>query len=51
VTNEHLVIEGAAAAGPAAILSGRIAVEGSVAVVLTGANIDSHRLVDVLAAG
>jgi len=48
VTNEHLVIEGAAAAGPAAILSGQIELKGNVAVILTGANIDTARLIDVL---
>jgi threonine dehydratase len=48
VTHEHLVIEGAAAAGPAAILSGQIALKGNVAVILTGANIDRERLIDVL---
>jgi threonine dehydratase len=48
VIQEHLVIEGAAAAGPAAILSGALKLEGSVAVILTGANIDRERLVDVL---
>jgi threonine dehydratase len=48
VTNEHLVIEGAAAAGPAAILGGQIDLRGNVAVILTGANIDRERLVDVL---
>ena len=45
VTNEHLVIEGAAAAGPAAILGGQIELKGNVAVILTGANIDSGRVV------
>ena len=44
VTHEHLVIEGAAAAGPAAILSGQIELKGNVAVILTGANIDRDRL-------
>jgi threonine dehydratase len=48
VSQEHLVIEGAAAAGPAALLSGKINVKGNVAIVLTGANIDTARLVDVL---
>jgi threonine dehydratase len=48
VTNEHLVIEGAAAAGPAAILGGEIALKGTVAVILTGANIDSERLASLL---
>jgi threonine dehydratase len=44
VTNEHLVIEGAAAAGPAAILSDQLNLSGKVAVILTGANIDSNLL-------
>ena len=48
VTNEHLVIEGAAAAGPAAILGGQIGLKGNVAVILTGANIDSEKLADLL---
>ena len=48
VRHEHLVIEGAAAAGPAALLSGKIDVKGNVAVVLTGANIDTPRLIEVL---
>lgn len=48
VSREHLVIEGAAAAGPAALLSGRIRTPGNVAVVLTGANIDRERLMDAL---
>lgn len=48
VTNEHVLIEGAAAAGPAAILGGQIALKGNVAVVLTGANIDADRLIDIL---
>jgi threonine dehydratase len=48
VTHEHLLIEGAAAAGPAAILGGHVPLKGNVAVVLTGANIDAERLSDVL---
>jgi threonine dehydratase len=48
VTNEHLVAEGAAAVGPAAILSGQLNVKGTVAVILTGANIDADRLCSVL---
>lgn len=48
VAHEHLVVEGAAAAGPAALLSGKLKPAGNVAVVLTGANIDTTRLVDVL---
>jgi threonine dehydratase len=48
VTHEHLVIEGAAAAGPAAVLGGLIDVKGNVVVILSGANIDPERLTDVL---
>lgn len=48
VTNEHIVIEGAAAAGPAALLGGRIQPTGNIAVVLSGANIDAARLLSVL---
>jgi len=48
VAHEHLVIEGAAAAGPAAVLDGQMELKGNVAVILTGANIDSERLTDVL---
>ena len=48
--HEHLIVEGAAAAAPAALLSGRIKPAGRVAVVLTGANIDPERLVEVLEA-
>lgn len=44
VTHEHLIIEGAAAAAPAAIIGGRLELKGRVAVILTGANIDSDRL-------
>jgi threonine dehydratase len=48
VTNEHVLIEGAAAAGPAAILGDHVDVNGSVAVVLTGANIDAGPLMEIL---
>lgn len=48
VSHEHLVIEGAAAAGPAALLSGRVQARGNVAVVLSGANIDGNVLADAL---
>ncbi len=48
VTNEHLVIEGAAAAAPAALLSGKVRIDGNVAVILSGANVDRERLLDVL---
>lgn len=48
VAREHLVVEGAAATGVAALLAGKVRAEGDVAVILSGANIDSDRLVDVL---
>jgi threonine dehydratase len=48
VSKEHLVIEGAAAAGPAAILGGQVELKGHIAVILTGANIDTATLVEVL---
>lgn len=48
VSREHLVIEGAAATGPAALLTGKVMANGNVAIVLTGANIDSHVLARLL---
>jgi threonine dehydratase len=48
VKHEHVLIEGAAAAGVAAILGGRIQLRENTAVVLTGANIDTDRLVSVV---
>jgi threonine dehydratase len=46
--NEHLVIEGAAAAGLAALASGQLDVKGQrVVAVLTGANIDAEKLRDL----
>lgn len=48
IVNEHLVIEGAAAAGAAALLSGRVDPRGNVAVILSGANIDSNVLAELL---
>lgn len=48
IKHEHVVIEGAAAAGVAAVLGGKVQLRGNVAVILTGANIDAERLVDVL---
>jgi threonine dehydratase len=46
--HEHILIEGAAAAGVAAILGGKVQRLGNVAVILTGANIDPERILDVL---
>jgi threonine dehydratase len=48
VAEEHLVIEGAAAAAPAALLSGKIRARGNTAVVLSGANVDRSVLAAVL---
>ena len=48
VTHEHLVIEGAAAAGVAAVLNGRVHAGGNVAVILSGANIDIGTLAPLL---
>lgn len=48
VTKEHLVVEGAAAAGPAALLSGKIQAEGNIALILSGANVDESVLAAVL---
>ena len=49
VSHEHLVIEGATAAGVAALTSGRIDLKDRrAAVILTGANIDTATLMEVL---
>jgi len=48
VTHEHLIVEGAAATGPAALVAGTIHADGNVAIILSGANIDTERLIDVL---
>jgi threonine dehydratase len=48
VTQEHVLVEGAAAAGVAAILGGQVNVKGTIAAILTGANIDRDRLLEVL---
>jgi threonine dehydratase len=45
---EHLIVEGAAAVGVAAVSAGRLPDPARTAVVLTGANIDTARLADVL---
>jgi threonine dehydratase len=48
LANEHLVIEGAAAAGLAALASGRVDIKGQrVVTILTGANIDADKLRDL----
>jgi threonine dehydratase len=49
IDHEHVIVEGAAATGLAALASGRTDLAGAhVAVVLTGANVDRDRLVQVL---
>jgi threonine dehydratase len=50
VTNNHLVVEGAGAAGVAALLAGKVAVnkEDTVCAVLAGGNIDANLLALVL---
>ena len=48
IRHEHLVIEGAAAAGVAALSRGDLQLRGNVAVILTGANIDPGRLVSAI---
>ncbi len=52
VRHEHVIVEGAAAAGPAAIVSGKIDVQGKrTAAILSGANIDTEKLVGILVDG
>lgn len=48
VNNEHLIVEGAAATGPAVVMRQKVQLAGNVAVILTGANIDTDRLIDVV---
>lgn len=48
VDNEHVIVEGAAATGPAAIIGRKVRLTGNVAVILTGANIDTDRLLEVV---
>lgn len=45
---EHLVTEGAGAAGIAALLAGRVRPRGQSVVVISGANIDLDRLLEIL---
>ena len=46
--HEHVIVEGAAATGPAAIVRQKVHLAGNVAVILTGANIDTERLMEVV---
>jgi threonine dehydratase len=51
VRHEHLVAEGAGAVGVAAILAGGLGAGRRTAVAISGANIDTERLVEVLRSG
>lgn len=51
VTACGLVVEGAAAAGVAAVRAGRVAAEGAVVIVVSGRNIARARLAELLADG
>jgi threonine dehydratase len=44
---ERLVVEGAGAAGVAAVLAGRLALRGPTAIVITGRNIDPARHAEI----
>jgi threonine dehydratase len=49
VRHEHVIVEGAAAAGPAALVTGKVDVKGQrAAVILSGANIDIEKLAEIL---
>jgi threonine dehydratase len=49
VAEEHLIAEGAGVAAVAAVAAGRLALQGRrVAVVVSGANIDTTRLIEIL---
>ncbi|MCH7676430.1 pyridoxal-phosphate dependent enzyme, partial [candidate division KSB1 bacterium] len=49
IENEHMLIEGAAAVGVAALLEERIKTHGKIVVILTGRNIHSQVLKEILA--
>jgi threonine dehydratase len=51
VTGAGLVVEGAAAAGVAAVRSGRVVADGPVVIVISGRNIARQRLAALLAEG
>lgn len=46
---ERLVVEGAAAVGHAALIAGRITLDGPGAVIVTGNNVDMRQFVDIVA--
>jgi threonine dehydratase len=48
VAGEHLIAEGAGAAGLAGVLSGKAQAKGRTAVVISGGNIDAERLTEIL---
>lgn len=45
---DGVVAEGSAAVGVAALMTGKIPVQGTTAVVVTGGNIDAHRLASII---
>ena len=49
VREDHVVAEGSGAVGLAAVRSGRLAVDGPTAIVVTGGNIDGDVLADLMA--
>jgi threonine dehydratase len=51
VTGAGLVVEGAAAAGVAAVRAGRVVADGPVVIVISGRNIARQRLAALLAEG
>ena len=46
--SEHLMVEGAGAIGVAALLSGRVFVEGKTSIIITGNNIASEKFMNVI---
>jgi threonine dehydratase len=48
VRDEHLVVEGAGAAAPAAVMAGKARGRGAIAAVVSGSNIDLARLREVI---
>jgi len=49
IENEHMLIEGSAAVGVAALLEEKVKTPGKTAVILTGRNIHSQVLKEILA--
>ena len=49
IENEHMLIEGSAAVGVAALLEEKVKTQGKIVVILTGRNIHSQVLKEILA--